>query len=335
MPRLRDVGEVEVVRRLTADRARGPGVALGPGDDAAVLEPEAGRQLVVTTDAFVEGRHFLPSWGAPADWGARLAAANLSDLAAMAATPRWALLSMGLRAEHELESLLELQAGLMRTLGGHGAVLVGGNVVAVEGAEWFDLTLLGEVKTGAAWTRRGARPGDLLAVTGAPGRAGAGLRIARALGPAARAAEWRPLLEAWLAPTPRIAAALALSAVSGVTAAIDLSDGLAGDLARLCEASGVGATLDLGAWGEDPMLERAAQALSTSADGLRLAPSDDYELLLAVAPESRAGCAAAAAAAQTPLSWIGRMAEAGAAITLAPAGRPIGDLGFDHFDGGS
>src|SRR5438477_7660909 len=148
VPRLRDVGEVEVVRRLTADRARGPGVALGPGDDAAVLEPEAGRQLVVTTDAFVEGRHFLPSWGAPADWGARLAAANLSDLAAMAATPRWALLSMGLRAEHELESLLELQAGLVRALGGHGAVLVGGNVVAVEGAEWFDLTLLGEVKTG-------------------------------------------------------------------------------------------------------------------------------------------------------------------------------------------
>lgn len=329
MPTLRDLGEAEVVRRLTADRTNGLGVAIGPGDDAAVLEPEAGRQLVATTDAFVEDRHFLPSWGAPAEWGARLAAANLSDLAAMAATPRWALLSMGLRAEHEIDALLEFQAGAVRALGVHGAVVVGGNVVAVEGAEWFDLTLLGEVKTGAAWTRRGARPGDLLAVTGSPGRAGAGWRLARELGERARAAEWRPLLEAWLAPSPRVAAALALAAADGVRAAIDVSDGVAGDLVRLCEASAVGASIDLAAWGADPMLERAATALGTTSSELRLSPSDDYELLLAVAPEARAGCEAAAQAAGTPLNWIGRATEPNEGITVA--GRPLPTSGFDHF----
>lgn len=331
MPRLRDVGEIELIRRLTADRPRGLGVAVGPGDDAAVLETEAGRELVASVDAFVEGRHFLAPWGTPQDWGARLAAASLSDLAAMAATPRWGMLSMGLRAEHDVDAAVDFQSGITRALGVHGAVLVGGNVVAVEGAEWFDLTLLGEVKTGAAWTRKGAQAGDLLAVTGSPGRAGAGLRLARALGEGARAPEWRPLLEAWLAPAPRVAAALALAAASCVHAAIDISDGLAGDLARLCEASGAGAVLDLGAWGVDPMLERAAAALETVAEALRLAPSDDYELLLAIDPRGRTACAAAAQAAGTPLSWIGRVTEAGAGITLAPSGRPLAEPGFDHF----
>lgn len=329
MPTLRELGEAEVVRRLTAERVHGLGVVIGPGDDAAVLEPEAGRQLVVTTDAFVEGRHFLPSWGTPHEWGARLAAANLSDLAAMAATPRWALLSMGLRPEHDFEALVEFQAGAARALGAHGAVVVGGNVTAVEGAEWFDLTLLGEVKAGGAWSRRGARPGDLLAVTGAPGRAGAGLRLARALGERAHDAAWRPLLEAWLAPTTRIPAALALAAAGGVRAAIDVSDGLAGDLARLCEASAVGAALDLAGWGVDPLLERAATALGVTAQELRLSPSDDYELLLAVDPKARAGCEAAAQAAEAPLSWIGRVTEPSEGITVE--GRPMRESGFDHF----
>jgi thiamine-monophosphate kinase len=219
---------------------------------------------------------------------------------------------------------------VVRALGAHGAVVVGGTLVAVQGEEWFDLTLLGEVRTGAAWTRRGARPGDLLFVTGAPGRAGAGLALARALGEQARERQWRPLLEAWLAPASRIAAALALAATSGVRAAIDLSDGLPGDLAQLCEASAVGAVVDLAAW-VDPMLERAAGALNTSAESLRLAPSDDYELLLAVDPAARAGCEAAAEAVATPFTCIGRFTEAGRGITLAPSGRAIHPAGFDHF----
>ena len=99
MARLREVGELEALRRLIRDRAAGPGVIVGPGDDAAVLRPTPGVDLVATTDALVAGRHYLAEWITPEELGARLAAANLSDLAAMAATPRWALLETGVGAE--------------------------------------------------------------------------------------------------------------------------------------------------------------------------------------------------------------------------------------------
>ena len=171
MPTLGDLGEVEVLRRLAAARRPPAGTVVDAGDDAAVLRPEAGRDLVATTDAFVEGRHYLADWIAPGELGARLATANLSDIAAMGATPRWALLSLGIRSTHDVDSLLEFQRGLASALARDGAGIVGGNLTAVEGAGWFSLTLIGDAARGAVWTRHGARPGDLIAVTGSPGRA--------------------------------------------------------------------------------------------------------------------------------------------------------------------
>ncbi len=109
MPTLRELGEFEAIRLLTRDRAERAGVIVGPGDDAAVLRFDPGEDLVATTDALIEGRHFLPAWMTPAERGSRLAAANLSDLAAMAARPRWALLSIGARPDHEMGALLEFQ----------------------------------------------------------------------------------------------------------------------------------------------------------------------------------------------------------------------------------
>jgi len=334
MPSLRDLGEFEVLRRLAAARARGSGVIVDAGDDAAVLEPRPGLDLVATTDAFVEGRHVLPEWIAPRALGARLAAANLSDLAAMAATPRWALLSLGLRAEHDVHELLSMQRGLAETLERCGAALVGGNLTAVEGAEWFSLALLGEVARPRVWTRSGARPGDLIAVTGMPGRAGAALRLVSARGAEARAEAWRPLLEAWLEPEPRVGFAGALAATGAVTAAIDLSDGVAGDLAHLCEASGLGAELDAAAWPSDPQLERAAETFGVPVSELWLGPSDDYELLLAVDPAARDGCTRVAAAHGVPLAFAGRFTESPGELMLRErdgARRPIVAVGFDHF----
>lgn len=332
MPSLRDLGEVEVLRRLAAARRAPPGTVVDAGDDGAVLRPSAEHELVATTDTQIEGRHFLPEWLDPGPVGARLATANLSDLAAMRATPRWALLSLGVRADHDVDALLQLQRGLATELARHGAGIVGGNLTAVEGAEWYALTLLGEVARGAAWTRHGARPGDLLLVSGHPGRAGAGARLAQTLGERARAPEWRTLLEAWLEPSARVG--LALGIVEGVTAAIDLSDGLAGDLGRLCEASGVGALVDEAALAADSELARATQALGDDALALALGPSDDYELLLAVDPGAREAVQTAAHGAEVLLTAIGRLTDVPGTLELRAADGRVTALkatGYDHF----
>lgn len=331
MPRLSEIGEVEVLRRLIATRRDANGVVVAPGDDAAVLAPTAGHDLVVTTDSQVEGRHFLPEWLGPAARGVRLATANLSDLAAMAAEPRWALLSLGVRVGHPLDALLDLQRGVDETLARFGAAIVGGNLTAVEGPEWYDLTLIGEAAPGKAWTRAGARPGDLIAVSGFPGRAGAGLRLALRLGEAARQPEWAEVTEAWRAPVARIELARALLATDAVRAAIDVSDGLGGDLEHLAAASGVAVAADVASLPADPVLERAAAALEMEPAALRLGASDDYELLLAVDAAAREPVAQAAGRIGVALHFIGR-AIAGSGVTWRGSpSRPI--AGFDHFSG--
>ena len=347
MPKLREVGEVEAIRLLTRGGAGQADVVVGPGDDAAILRCDPGEDLVATTDALVEGKHYLPAWLAPAGRGARLAAVNLSDLAAMAARPRWALLSIGARPEHEMESLLEFQGGLAAALAEEGAVVVGGNLVAVRGDEWWSLTLLGSVARGGGWRRSGARPGDLIALTGLPGRAAAGLALALRTTPGTRPGEpdpagtqrepdeaRRPLLEAWLSPRARVAFALALAPAGAVTAAIDVSDGLAADLAPVCDASGVGCELDTRALPSDPPLERAALELGLSAAALRLGPSDDYELALAVDPARREACERVASATGTPLAFAGRFTDRRGERTLVTkdgAMVPLERGGFDHF----
>jgi thiamine-monophosphate kinase len=334
VPRLSDVGEFEVIRRLTARRVEVGGVVVGTGDDAAVLRVTSRDDVVATTDAFVEGRHWLPAWIGPRQAGARLAAANLSDLAAMAAAPRWGLLSLGVRADHDVDALVELQDGLVESLAEHQAAVVGGNLTAVDGAEWMSLALLGLAPRGRVWTRHGGRPGDLLAVTGWPGRAGAGLRLALARGEAARHSGFAPLIDAWCRPRARVEFALRLAPLDVVTACVDLSDGVAGDLVHLCEASGTGATVLEESWPADPTLAPAAEALGLDEETLRFGPSDDYELLLACDPSRRAPLEELAAEAGVPLHIVGRLTDApGVLSLLARDGtrRALPGAGFDHF----
>ena len=312
------------------------GVLVDSGDDAAVMRPSDGLDLVATTDSFVESVHYARPHLAREALGARLARANLSDLAAMAARPRWALFSAGVRRDHDVDDLVAIQRGLGQALGEDGAAIVGGNLSGVEGAEWFSLTLMGETSRDRAWTRAGARAGDLIAVTGHPGRAGAGARLA-APGGRTSANDSGVLRMAWLAPRSRVAFALELEPLHAVNAAIDLSDGIAGDLAHMCEASGFGARLKAASWPADPELERVAEALDTTELELRLGASDDYELLLALDPSKRAAVEAVASARGVPLRVVGAFTHERRGIEWVGTdgtAREIHARGWDQFRSG-
>ncbi len=337
MPGIHDIGEFEAIRRMLAVRSPVAGAIVGSGDDAAVLRPEPGMDLVVTTDTFVEGRHWRAEWIGARALGARLAAANLSDLAAMAARPQWAVVSYGVRGDHDLDELLAFDAGLGAALADEGAGLVGGNFIAVDGPEWFGLTLFGSCAPGRAWLRSGARAGDRIAVTGAPGSAGAALALALRLGAPGADAWWSPLFEAWSTPRARVGFARALAAIGAVRAAIDVSDGFGSDLTHICDASGVGVEIESAAWPRDPLLERAAGELDVTLDALRFGPSDDYELVLAIAPDDCGRLEVIARDAKVPLKWVGRCtADSGERTWIDAKGarQPLPRSGWDHFMSG-
>jgi thiamine-monophosphate kinase len=332
MPTLREMGEREAVARLRALCAPVEGVALGPGDDAALLEVSAGEELVATTDAFVRDVHWVPAWMSACQVGARLGTANLSDLAAMAAQPRWALASFGLTEDTEWEWLEGCQRGLQEALAAYGAGVVGGNLARVAGEPWLAVTLLGSAVRGTSWRRTGAQPGDALAVTGSPGRAGAAARLVRSRGSLAR--RFPRLLQAWQEPAARVDEARALWRVGAVRAAIDVSDGLSSDLANLCEASAVGATIEEALLHVDADIEAAANELGVAALDLVLGPSDDYELLLAVDPRMWAHAAEVAESVGFKLTRVGavRPREEGVILRDSIGGRrALAAGGWDHF----
>lgn len=298
--------EVARIAALTRGLAAGEGVVLGPGDDAAVLRPRPGCDLVVTTDAFVEGRHFRREQLPLEALGRRLAAANLSDLAAMGAQPRWVLFSFAVPESWNESDVRAVQHAAAAAFEREGVAVVGGNLAGTHGPLVVSVTLLGEVECGRHLTRTGARVGDVLAVTGTPGLAG------EALGKVDLGGAW-PL--AYLEPPCRVGVARALAAAGGVHAAIDLSDGLPGDLARLVAASGVGAELE-------------AAKLMPGA----LAPSDDYELLLALDPARLSALEAVASEAGAPLTVIGHCVLEGLVLRgVDGACHALEPRGYDHF----
>ena len=331
------------IARLIAGLPAGEGVVVGPGDDAAVLRPREGRDLVVTTDALVEGRHFRRDLLAPEEAGTRLAAANLSDLAAMAAEPRWALLSLVVPPSWSADECEALERACARALFAEGAALVGGNLASGDGPLAASLTLLGEVERGRAWTRRGAESGDLLAVTGVPGSAAAFLALMS--DPPSRDRVPGELVQRVVAPPCRVRLARALAAAGGVRAAIDISDGLASDLSHLCRANGLGARVDEASLPLDPALAAAGRSLAGQEKGplpagevamltrLRLGASDDYELLLAIDPGRWSECERIAREAGAPLARVGELTAGPALVLRTPAGEEhhLDTSGWDHF----
>jgi thiamine-monophosphate kinase len=241
----------------------GPEVVVGPGDDAAVVRPGSG-ELVLTTDAMVEGVHFRTDLTTPRDLGYKAIAVNVSDIAAMAASPRFALCALTLSASIDAAWVVELAGGMRECCDEFALSLVGGNLSGGEEVS-IVVTVTGEVVPGRAVRRSGARPGDRLVVTGSLGGAAAGLRVA------ARRSwsdDERDAIRRYMRPTPRVGEAGVLAS-HGVSSMMDISDGLALDLSRLCRASGTGARVELA--------RIPAHPAATPAEAL--AGGEDYELL--------------------------------------------------------
>jgi thiamine-monophosphate kinase len=303
---------------------------LGVGDDGALLRPSAGCELVVSTDMLVAGTHFLPS-ADPADLGWKTLAVNVSDMAAMGAAPKWALLAAALPAA--TESWIEKFAGgFFACADAFDVDVVGGDTT--KGPRNFCVTIFGEVPAGQALLRSGARPGDEIWVSGEPGRAALGLAHLQG-----RVALAEPALTDCLAalhrPQPRVALGLGLRGLA--TAAIDVSDGLLADLGHILEASGVAATLKLTvppAPTFTPLAGADIDAASLWQD-CYLAGGDDYELAFTVPTERHEEVLTLGKNLSLPLTCLGRIeaGPAGGLTLLDAASRPIETArrGYDHF----
>jgi thiamine-monophosphate kinase len=328
-----EIGERQVIARVRARvPAAPPFVVVGIGDDAAVLEPPRNRLDVVTTDAAVEGVHFDRRFMDAASIGHRVLAANLSDLAAMGAEPRTALLSLMLPDAlpvAELEALLDAFLALAARTGTH---LIGGNVTRSPGPLVIDVTVTGTAKRRKVLTRAGGRPGDELWVSGSVGGAAAGLAWLQqggsADGPDPAIAD---AVARFLRPEPRLRLGLLAGRTRAASAAMDLSDGLADAVRQLADASGTGASIEASALPVHPgVAVVAGDAEATLAAAL--AGGEDYELLLAVPRRAGRRFAAAARLARLPVALIGALTPSAAGLRLATAAgdRPIPE-GFEHF----
>ncbi len=318
MRRLRDLGEhrwiARLARRLDAAPAS-PRVLLGVGDDAAAVRV-GGRTLLLTTDALREGTHFRAGWLRPAEIGRRAFAVNASDLAAMGAVPRFALLALEAPPRIPVADLDALTAGFVGAARRAGAVLVGGNLTAGPGLA-VTATLLGE-PVGRIVGRAGARAGDALFVTGTLGAAGAAVRRLRR-GRRARLP----------APPSRLRAGAVLARVAH--AMIDVSDGLAQDLGHLCRASGVAAEVELARL---PVAPSCRRDLGRDARAFAATAGEDYELLVALPPRAARRSAPLARRAGCRLTCVGRVLAGRPRVRLLDgAGRTVrlARRGFDHF----
>jgi thiamine-monophosphate kinase len=321
------MGEFELIRRhfLRAPPADGGAVVLGIGDDCALLQPSPGHQLAVSTDMLVEGRHFFPDVD-PEALGHKALAVNLSDLAAMGARPLGFTLALAL-PQADSDWIARFAQGLFALADTHGCPLVGGDTT--RGPLNICITVFGEVKPGEALRRDAARAGDDLYLSGRTGEARLALEHLRG-NDWARAADGGDLRARLEHPTPRNALGVALAAVAGAHAAIDLSDGLAGDLGHVLQASAVGADIHLPALPVAPALGALPEAQRLEC---LLAGGDDYELLFTAAPEARDAIEAASAASGTPVTRIGRITPAPGLRWLDGNGHRVSFAarGFDHF----
>ena len=324
-------GEERLIARYFRPLATAPN-ALDLGDDAAVLTPPDGCDLVLTTDGVIAGVHFLPA-DTPQDIARKALRINLSDLAAKGAAPVGFLLSIALPANTEESWIAAFADGLGQDISQYRCPLLGGDTDHTPGPLSISITAFGAVPHGAMVRRATAKPDDVIAVSGTIGDAALGVLMHR---DAALAKRWRlsgaaqeHLRQRYLLPQPRNAVADALR--QHVSAAMDVSDGLAGDLSKLCRASGVAADVDTAAV---PLSDAARTALAADGSLIEriLTGGDDYEILLTLPATKFDAFRAAAESAGVPVSRIGQV-RSGQGVRFLREGRALmfAQASYSHF----
>jgi thiamine-monophosphate kinase len=276
-----ELTEAELIARIQAKLPPAPAwLTVGIGDDAAVVEPERNRLEVLTVDAQVEGIHFDRRFTPPDAIGHRALAVNLSDLAAMGSTPRLALLSLALAPALDATDFEQMIGGVAALALRHRVHVVGGNLTRSSGPLMLDVSVSGSVKRRHVLTRAGAKPGDLVFVTGSIGAAGAGLQMLGASSDARSSCRSR-----YLYPEPRVATGALLGRNRAASACMDLSDGLADGARQIAAASRVGMVVDADALPIDPDARGWFETRGADPVLEALTCGDDYELLFTVRPQ--------------------------------------------------
>ena len=333
--RASDIGEFGLIDRLMA-RLGAPreGVVVGPGDDAAAVRL-GGTTVLATTDLLLEGVHFDIGLSSPADVGWKALAASISDVAAMGGWPRFALIALGAPHGTLVSTLEDLYDGIDQCARAFSVAIVGGDTVRAHRLI-VSVALVGEPGPAGVIMRGGARAGDVVCVTGSIGGAAAGLAILKAASDDPEAsrllARYPNLPAAHRRPTPRVREGI-MAATGGAAAMIDISDGLAVDVAHICEASHTGVRLRADALPIADGIGEVAHWLGRDPSELAAGGGDDYELAIAIAQERVP--ALAAALAPMPLTMVGQMVDGPERILEREdgTGTELAKLGWDHFEG--
>jgi thiamine-monophosphate kinase len=336
-----ELGERALLARIRARLPKPPAtVVVGVGDDAAVVMGPRNARTVLTTDALIEGVHFDRALSSPADIGYRALAVNLSDLAAMGASPAWALLSLALPDGTAVEEVEALVDGLVGLASAQRVALIGGNLTSSPGPLMVDVTAVGTVHPRRVLLRDGGRAGDELYVSGTIGAAAAGLETLKAGGAGGRRSSPGDLSPAdqaaiarYLRPDPRVRLGRAIAQARAARAAMDLSDGLADAVTQIAEASGCGVEIDAGALPIDESARQLWGARQEDSVVRALSSGDDYELVVALPPKWRGRLRhATRRVADPPLTRIGVLTGTRGEYVLVREGRKERlPGGFEHW----
>ena len=338
MTDLKKLGEFDLIERFRERlKSRSPRVKIGLGDDCAVYSDKAGNYQVITADALIENVHFKRSYTPPLFLGRKAMSVNISDIAAMGATPHLALISLGIPKSLPVRFLDQMYEGINQVCLEHKIELAGGDTTASQRHLFINITMVGDAKKGRLFTRSGARPGDKIFVTGAPGESALGLKILTS-----RRKKWtgtkknqEKMIGAHLDPVPRHTESqkLANSKIR-VTSMIDVSDGLAQDLSHICRMSNVGAVVREDLLPKSPELMNLGSLNRLNVIDLVLSGGEDYELLFTTKSEDVRKIARLFKDIPTPVTQIGEVSDHPKKVIIEKRDgkiKTLKNMGYNHF----